>query len=122
MDNIVIPDAPATAPITEAIPYCRPKLPFYGDYTRISFDIHTGEMIKDKYIKSKNTAFTLQVLGLVLGIFFFPFFGMGDFYCGRIGRGLLKMFTAGGLYILAVIDIIKVNKGEYETNGKCILL
>lgn len=123
MENIVIPDAPASAPITEAVPYTMPSPPFFGNYTRVNFDAHTGEMEKDKYIKSKNTAFKLHLIGLILGFLCLPFFfGMGDFYCGRIARGLLKTFTVGGLYILAVKDVIKAHKGEYETNGKCILL
>lgn len=122
MDNVIIPDAPVTAPVIEKIQYVPPKSPVYGAYTRISFDTKTGEMVKDKYIKSKDAAFVLHILSPILGLFLFPFFGMGDFYCGRIARGFLKMFTAGGLYIWAISDIIKVQKGTYETRGKCVLM
>lgn len=122
MDNIVIPNAPVTAPVTEAIPYKRPEMPLYGNYTRIEFDPQTGAIKKDKHIKSKKTAYKMHLLGLILGLLLPFFFGIGDFYCGRVGRGLLKTFTAGGLYILAVKDIIKAHKGEYETRGKCVLL
>ena len=122
MDNIIIPDAPVSAPVTEAIPYTKPRPPFYGAYTRISFDIKTGEMEKDKYIRSKKVAFILQLVGTLLGFLTFFTFGIGDFYCGRIARGILKTFTAGGFFILAIKDIITTFKGKYETNGKCILL
>lgn len=116
MDNIIIPDAPVTDTVLEKIQYVPPKSPVYGSYTRISFDAKTGEMVKDKYIKSKDTAFVLHMLSLL------SVHGIGDFYCGRIARGFLKMFTLGGLYIWAISDIIKVRNGTYETRGKCVLM
>ncbi len=123
MDNVVIPNAPAAVSPVETVPYTAPRPPVYGEYTRITFDSKTGEMVKDKYIRSKDTAFKLQLIGLIAGILCFPLlFGLGDFYCRRIGKGLLKTFTAGGFYVWAIIDIIKSHKGEYNTNGKCILL
>lgn len=123
MDNVVIPNAPTAVSPKETIPYTAPNPPFYAGYTRITFDSKTGEMVKDKYIRSKDTAFKLQLVGLLVGLLCFPFlFGLGDFYCRRIGKGLLKTFTAGGFYVWAIIDIIKSHKGEYNTKGKCILL
>ncbi|MCM1055756.1 MAG: TM2 domain-containing protein [Bacteroides sp.] len=122
MDNIVIPDAPVTAPVVETVPYVSPRPPVYGVYTRISFDAKTGEMVKDKHIKSKQTAFILHLLSPFLGFLFFPLFGMGDFYCGRIARGFLKIFTCGGFIIWALVDSFKVFRGKYETRGKCVLM
>lgn len=123
MDNVVIPNAPAAVSPVETISYTAPRPPVYGEYTRITFDSKTGEMVKDKYIRSKDTAFKLHLAGLIASFLCLPMlFGLGDFYCRRIGWGLLKTFTAGGLYILAIRDIIKTHKGEYDTKGKCILL
>lgn len=116
MDNIIIPDAPVTDTVLEKIKYVPPKSPVYGAYTRISFNAKTGKMVKDKCIKSKNTALVWHILSLLS----MP--GIGDFYCGRIARGFLKMFTVGGLYIWTISDIIKVWKGTYETRGKCVLM
>lgn len=124
MDNVVIPNAPVSASSAEAIPYTPPYPPVYGEYTRITFDSQTGEMVKDKYIRNKDTAFKLHLIGFIVGLVLpiFPLWGLGDFYCRRIGWGLLKTFTAGGIYILAVMDIIKAHKGQYDTKGKSILL
>lgn len=122
MDNVIIPDAPVSAPDYEKEMYMPPRPPVFASYTRITFDTKTGEMVKDKHVKSKNTAFIMHLLSLILGVFFTFFYGMGDFYCGRIARGFLKMLTGGGLMIWQIIDIVKVHKGEYETRGKCVLL
>jgi hypothetical protein len=37
--------------------------------------------------------------------------GVDRFYLGYIGLGLLKFFTAGGLFVLYVMDIVKIARG-----------
>lgn len=51
--------------------------------------------------------------------FFFGVFGADRFYMGRPWLGLFKLFTFGGLFILAFIDFILVifNKMKDE-NGQ----
>lgn len=58
--------------------------------------------------KSKTTTL---ILVLLLGLV-----GGHDFYVGRIGMGILKLFTGNFFMIGWVIDIIKVASGTY-TDG-----
>lgn len=56
--------------------------------------------------KDKKTALILCVL---LGLI-----GIHDFYLGRIGSGLLKMFT-GNIFMFGwIADIIKIATGTYK--------
>lgn len=58
--------------------------------------------------KKKKVALLLCIFG---GIF-----GLHQFYVGRIGKGILYLFT-GGLFIIGVlIDIIKILMGTYTDN------
>lgn len=60
--------------------------------------------------KSKQTTLILCLLGLVgLG-------GIHDFYVGKIGLGLVKLFTLNFIVIGTVIDLIKIAGGTY-TDG-----
>lgn len=45
--------------------------------------------------------------------FFFGFFGVHNFYCGKTGRGLLYAFTLGLFFIGWFIDFIKILSGTY---------
>lgn len=68
-------------------------------------------MAEDKYVvqtsdRSKKTTLILCIfLGLV---------GVHDFYVGRIGMGILKIFTVNFLMIGWLIDIVKVATGTYK--------
>lgn len=56
--------------------------------------------------KDKKTALILCVL---LGLI-----GIHDFYLGRIGSGLLKMFTGNFFMFGWIADIIKIATGTYK--------
>lgn len=58
--------------------------------------------------KKKSTALLLCIFG--------GFFGLHNFYVGKIGRGILYFFTFG-LFLLGWWgDIIKILLGKFEDN------
>ena len=61
--------------------------------------------------KSKKTAMILCLLGFV-GIG-----GIHDFYVGRFGAGIIKLFTANWFFVGTVIDLIKILSGGYLDNS-----
>lgn len=56
--------------------------------------------------KSRTVAL---ILGLMLGVF-----GGHRFYVGKIGTGLLMLFTAGGLGIWYLVDNIMIASGGFK--------
>ncbi len=65
--------------------------------------------------KSMNPATTSQKSGnttLLLALFLSPF-GIHRFYVGKIGTGILMLFTLGGLGIWAFIDVIIIACGNF---------
>lgn len=68
----------------------------------------------NKSISSKWIAALL--LSIIFGVF-----GIHRFFLGRIGTGLLMLFTAGGLGIWYVVDIILVITGNLkDQNGNLV--
>ena len=60
-------------------------------------------------------------LTLVLLSFFLGFLGVDRFYTGYIGLGILKLLTAGGCGVWALIDFILIVCGKYkDANGNLI--
>lgn len=59
------------------------------------------------------------LLPAVLLCFFLGMFGAHRFYVGKIGTGVLQLFTLGGLGIWAFIDFIVLVVGSFtDADGK----
>lgn len=58
--------------------------------------------------KSKTTALLLCI--------FLGFFGVHQFYVGKIGKGLLYLFTAGIFGIGWIVDIFRILTGGFRDN------
>lgn len=51
---------------------------------------------------------------VLLFAFFLGWLGVHRFYVGKIGTGILMIFTFGGLGIWALIDLIMVAVGQFK--------
>lgn len=58
--------------------------------------------------KSKTTALLLCI--------FLGMFGVHQFYVGKIGKGILYLFTGGIFCIGWIVDIIKIANGSFTDN------
>ena len=70
-----------------------------ANYTTISSD------------KDKKTALLLCCLG------FIAIGGIHDFYLGKIGSGIIKLFTVNWFFIGTIIDLVKISTGSYTDNS-----
>ena len=61
-----------------------------------------------------------RTVALLLCIFG-GFFGLHQFYVGRIGKGLLYMFTCGFLLIGVMIDFLSILLGSFRDNANAPL-
>ena len=120
--------APCTGNVCE---YCGAALPYNGpDHVQIDNSRNTVNVIYNNnyysqeapvrqvaYVqrpvcspKSRSTALMLCI--------FLGWVGVHRFYVGKVGTGILYMFTGGCLYIGWIIDIISIAKGTFcDSNG-----
>lgn len=72
----------------------------------------------------QNTGYTVshksRLVALLLAIFL-GFIGVHRFYCGKVGTGVVWLFTGGCFYIGWLIDIILIACGEFtDSTGRKI--
>lgn len=84
-----------------------------SDVKRINIGVYT----EDRSISSKNWIVTLFLC------FFLGIYGAHYFYAGRIGKGLLYLFTVGLFGIGWLVDMIKICCGNFtDSEGRKIRL
>ena len=69
--------------------------------------------IKDKIEKEKGIS-SKSRFALVLLVWFVGFLGVHRFYLGKIGTGLIMMFSFGGFGVWWLIDFILAISGSME--------
>jgi len=71
--------------------------------------------------KELNSGEPSRWLILLLLSIFFGSLGVDRFYVGKIGSGVLKLITCGGLGVWWLIDLIFIITGNFtDINGKVI--
>lgn len=64
-----------------------------------------------------------RILPAAILCFFFGVFGVHRFYVGKVGTGILQLFTLGGFGIWAFIDFIMIVVGSFrDSDGNQINL
>lgn len=66
--------------------------------------------------KQDNNGSKSKLITLVLAVFF-GYFGAHYFYTGRIGMGILYLFTVGLFCIGWIFDIIRIAKGQFKDSS-----
>lgn len=72
-----------------------------------------GDIKMSNYVT--NTSDKKRLTALLLCIFL-GFFGVHQFYVGKIGKGILYLLTAGIFGIGWVVDIFKIALGTFKDN------
>jgi len=73
------------------------------------------------YYNYDNYVYKSRVVALLLCIFF-GLWGVHRFYAGKVGTGILYIFT-GGLFLVGwIFDLVRIISGEFlDVNGRPLL-
>ncbi|WP_087874535.1 TM2 domain-containing protein [Arthrobacter globiformis] len=96
------PQQPQQAPYGQATVYTQPYPGAPGPYQGTPAPYPGGPSL-GRYGVSNKSFLVTWLLSLLLGLF-----GADRFYLGKVGTGLLKLFTLGGIGIWALVDLILV--------------
>lgn len=69
-----------------------------------------------------GTASDKQKVPAALLCWFLGIFGVHRFYVGKVGTGLIQLFTLGGLGIWALVDFIMILMGKFEDKSGRLLV
>ena len=69
---------------------------------------------------TENHSDKSRLVALLL-CFFVGYLGVHRFYVGKVGTGVLMIFTLGGLGIWYLIDLIMITVGSFrDANGRVV--
>ncbi len=69
---------------------------------------------------TENHSDKSRLVALLL-CFFVGYLGVHRFYVGKVGTGVLMIFTLGGLGIWCLIDLIMITVGSFrDANGRVV--
>ena len=71
---------------------------------------------------TENHSDKSRLVALLL-CFFLGYLGVHRFYVGKVGTGVLMIFTLGGLGIWYLIDLIMIAVGSFkDSNGRAVFV
>ena len=71
---------------------------------------------------TENHSEKSRLVALLL-CFFLGYLGVHRFYVGKVGTGVLMIFTLGGLGIWYLIDLIMISIGSFkDSNGRAVFV
>ena len=71
---------------------------------------------------TENHSEKSRLVALLL-CFFLGYLGVHRFYVGKVGTGVLMIFTLGGLGIWFLIDLIMISIGSFkDSNGRAVFV
>lgn len=82
---------------------------------------HCGAQQGVAQLANKGAVSDKEKMIAALLCWFLGIFGVHRFYVGKVGTGLVQLFTLGGLGIWAFIDFIMIVMGKFEDKSGRVL-